>query len=157
MTPEIKQRKHHHEEKEQIESSLDGVSSFTSVSGEAASADLPQQGLEHNQGAPLPVPKNLRSTVDFPGVKTVNAAQAEKEKLITAANLAADTAKEDALKAAAKKREEMLAAAMSEAEKERKAIVEKAKKEALAFKSKKMSSVPRVAGAVFSKVFSDLF
>ena len=157
MTSEIKQRKHHPEGEEQTESGLDGVSSIMSVSGELTSASLPQPGFERNQKAPLSVPKNLRSTVDFPGVKIVNTAQVEKDQMIAAANTAADTAKEDALKAAAKKREEALTAALSEAEKERKATIEKAKKEALAFKSKKAASVPKVASAVFAKVFSDLF
>ena len=156
MAPGLKHG-HYPEEEEQLESTLGDMSALPSFSGAAISADLPEPGLEPKQRAPLPVPKNLRSTTDLPGVKTVTAAQVEKDQLISAANLAADKVREDARKNAARKREETLSAAIAEREREKKAMVEKVKKEALAFKSRKVSSVPKVANAVFSKVFGDLF
>jgi vacuolar-type H+-ATPase subunit H len=163
MAPGVGQRKrlasgiYYEEEDERSDSSLNGLSSLPSFSGAATPADLPAHGPERGEKAPIPAQRTVRGTASLPRPEKVDEAKVEKDRLIAEANLAADSAKEDARKRAAKKREEMLAAALAEVEKEKKAMIEKAKKEALSFKSKKASSVPKVASAVFSKVFSDLF
>jgi vacuolar-type H+-ATPase subunit H len=155
MTPGLKQRKHYPEEDEQIASAFDGISSLPSVSG--ASVGLPESFVAHEEESNQAISKEMRTAIDLPGVKIVHAANIERDQIISAANLAADRMREEAHVNAAKKREETLATAMAVAQKERKAIIEKAKKDGLAFKSKKTASVPKVAGAVFSKVFSDMF
>lgn len=156
MTPGLKQRKHYPEEDEQLETTFDGISPLPTVSG-AATAGLPEPAIAHEEEASQSISKEMRSAIDLPGVRIVQTANVERDQVISAANLAADRTREDARKAAAKRREETLAAAVEAAQKERKAIIEKAKKEGLAFKSRKAASVPKVAGAVFSKVFGDMF
>ena len=156
MATRIIQRKHPHEEEDELESTFDGVPSIASSSGAAVPA-LPEPVAMQAEEAEQAVSKEMRTAIDLPGVKIVQAAHIERDQIISAAKTAADRTREEARKNAAQKREETLAAAVEAAQKERKAIIEKAKKDGLAFKSRKTASVPKVAAAVFSKVFGDMF
>ena len=156
MAPRIIQRKRHPEDEDQIEPAFDGVPALGSSSG-ATIVGLPEPAISHEEEPSQATPKEMRTTIDLPGVKIVQAARIERDQIISAANLATDRMREDARNNAAIMREETLANARAAAEKERKAIIEKAKQEALAFTSRKTPSVPKAAGVVFSKVFGDMF
>ena len=157
MTPGLKPRKLHPEDEEQLEPTFDGVPSLGSSTG-AAVVGLPEPlAIHEEEESSQPGSKEMRSAIDLPGVKMVNAAKIEHDQIISAANIAADRTREDSRKDAAIRREKTIADAIAAAEIERKAIIEKAKKEAIAFKARKTSSVPKVASAVFSKVFGDMF
>lgn len=156
MATRITQRKHPREEEDDLEPTFDSVPSISFSSG-AAVPTLPELVAGQVPEAEQPVSKEMRTAIDLPGVKIVQAAHIEHDQIISAANTAADRTREEARKNAAQKREETLAAAVAAAQKERAVIIEKAKKDGLAFKSKKAASVPKVATAVFSKVFKDLF
>ena len=155
MTSGIKKRKQYPEEEDQIEPTFDAVSPLPSASG-AANVGLPEPAAGHDEVEPA-LSKEMRSAIDLPGVMIVNAAKIEHDQIVSTAKIAADHVREDARKNAAKKREETLAGEVAAAAKRRAEIIEKAKKEAIAFKSKKVASVPKVADAVFSKVFGDMF
>jgi vacuolar-type H+-ATPase subunit H len=156
MAPRIIQRKRHLEDEDQLEPTFDGVPSLGS-SSDVAAAGLPEPSPTHEEEPGQEISKEMRTAIDLPGVKIVQAARIERDQIISAANLAADRTREDGRKNAAMRREETIANARAAAEKGRLAINEKAKKEALAFKSRKKQSVPKVAAAVFSKVFDDMF
>ena len=156
MATRIIQRKHPHEEEDELEATFDSVPSISSSSGAAVPA-LPEPVASSEPEPDQSVSKEMRTAIDLPGVKIVQVAHIEHDQIISAANTAADRTREEARKSAAQEREETLAAAMDAAQKERIAIIEKAKKDGLAFKAKKASSVSKVADAVFSKVFKEMF
>ncbi|MFA6329636.1 MAG: hypothetical protein WCX64_03050 [Candidatus Micrarchaeia archaeon] len=155
MATRITQRKHPHEEDDELEPSFDQVSGIPPASNMAMG--LPEPEVVREEEPVQEGPKEMRTAIDLPGVKIVQAAHIEHDQIISAAKAAADRTREEARKNAAQAREETLAAAVEAAQKERVAIIEKAKKGGLAFKAKKSASVPKVASAVFSKVFKDMF